>query len=96
MLKAFSTTEVISREGWQNIALILVLFVIACFLDFGYILMFFILLITLYMYRNPERIANEDDLQAIISPVDGKIVKRKKCSSDENLAEHFSIRKFKL
>lgn len=75
MLKAFSTTEVISREGWQNIALILVLFVISCFLDFGYILMFFILLITLYMYRNPERIANEDDLQAIISPVDGKIVK---------------------
>lgn len=74
-LKSFTKTEIIALEGWNNIVVVVLLLIVSAFIDFGFIFMILVLLVTLYIYRNPERIANEDDPLAILSPIDGKIVK---------------------
>ena len=95
MFKSFTTTQIIAKEGWKNIFLIMILFIVSCFIDFGFVVIFFVLLLTLYIYRNPERIANEDDLRAIIAPLDGKIVKIDRVNngfSDNEKSIHVVIR----
>jgi phosphatidylserine decarboxylase len=82
MLKTFTTTEIIAREGWLYVAVIILLLIASYFAEIAFVFMLLILFTALYVYRNPERIANEDDLQAIISPVDGKIVKIDRVNSE--------------
>jgi phosphatidylserine decarboxylase len=70
----FTTTQIIAKEGWCNIAIAFSIFLLSCWMDFGSHIMFVILLILITIYRNPERIAVEDDPLAILAPIDGKIV----------------------
>jgi len=44
--------------------------------------MFIVVLLLMFVYRNPERIAMEDDPLAIISPIDGKIVAIERITSE--------------
>ena len=68
-----TTTHLIAKEGWKYIAFTGGLFLLA--LWFGIFTWFFLilLLLTVYLFRNPERIPAEDDPLAILSPIDGKI-----------------------
>ncbi|MDR1285555.1 MAG: phosphatidylserine decarboxylase [Campylobacteraceae bacterium] len=74
MREQFTTTQIIAKEGWRNIAIVFVIFLLSCWVDFGSHVMFIILLIFITVYRNPERIAEEDDPLAILAPIDGKII----------------------
>lgn len=73
MLKSFTTTQLIAKEGWVIIGVVFVLLLISYFIDFAFWILLFGFFLSLYIFRNPERIANEDDPLAIISPADGRI-----------------------
>jgi phosphatidylserine decarboxylase len=70
---SFTTTQIIAKEGWKVCGLFFVLFLLAVWMHFATGLMLFILIFSLFIYRNPERIAVEDDPLAILAPIDGKI-----------------------
>jgi phosphatidylserine decarboxylase len=70
----FTTTEIIAREGWRTLGVVFVLFLLACAAGFGATLMLIVLLLLIWAYRNPERMAVEGDELALVSPVDGRIV----------------------
>ncbi|MDR1460042.1 MAG: phosphatidylserine decarboxylase [Campylobacteraceae bacterium] len=74
MCERFTTTQIIAKEGWRNIAIVFVIFLLSCWVDFGSHVMFIVLLLFITIYRNPERIAAEDDPLAILAPIDGKII----------------------
>ena len=67
----FTTTQPIAKEGWKSIAFIGVICIVSWL--FSFMTWFFLLLLagTLFLYRNPERIALEEDDHAIIAPIDG-------------------------
>jgi phosphatidylserine decarboxylase len=71
--KQFTTTQIIAKEGWRNIAIVFAIFLLSCLINFGSYIMLVILLIVVTIYRNPERIAADDDPLAILAPIDGKI-----------------------
>jgi phosphatidylserine decarboxylase len=73
MNSSFTTTQIIAKEGWRNVAIVFAIFLLACWMDFGSHVMFITLLICIIIYRNPERIPTEDDPLAILAPIDGKI-----------------------
>ncbi|MDR2635702.1 MAG: hypothetical protein LBC08_02605, partial [Campylobacteraceae bacterium] len=74
MNSSFSTTQIIAKEGWRNIAIVFAIFLLSCLADFGSHIMLVVLLVFIAIYRNPERIAEEDDPLAILAPIDGKII----------------------
>lgn len=71
---SFTTTQIIAKEGWKVCGAALILFLLAVWTQFAALLMLFVLLFLLFVYRNPERIAAEDDPLAILAPIDGKII----------------------
>ncbi|MDR0579511.1 MAG: phosphatidylserine decarboxylase [Campylobacteraceae bacterium] len=73
MYRQFTTTQIIAKEGWRNIAIVFAIFLLSCLIGFGSHIMLVILLIIIAIYRNPERIAADDDHLAILAPIDGKI-----------------------
>jgi phosphatidylserine decarboxylase len=89
----FTSTQIIAKEGWLNIGVAFIIFLLACLFDFGSHFMLFVLLFLTFIYRNPERIAYEDDPLAILAPIDGKITAIDK---DENLIENQSFLRIKI
>ncbi len=73
IIKTHTTTEPIVKEGWKYLFVSLLLFMVSLYLDFLPWVGLFLVLITLYIFRNPERIPAEDDKLALLSPIDGKI-----------------------
>lgn len=73
MRNLYTTTQFIAKEGWSQIALAVLLFFVAYTLSFFTWIFGIVLVWTLYCYRNPERIAEEDDERCLIAPMDGKI-----------------------
>ncbi len=69
----FTTTQPIAKEGWKSLLFSGIVFVLACFLSLMPWFFFLFFLGTLFLYRNPERIAQEEDTHAIIAPIDGII-----------------------
>ncbi|MDR2790740.1 MAG: phosphatidylserine decarboxylase [Campylobacteraceae bacterium] len=70
---SFTTTQIIAKEGWKVCGVAFALFLFAAWTHFAAWLMLFVLIFLLFIYRNPERIAAEDDPLAILAPIDGKI-----------------------
>lgn len=70
---SYTTTQIIAKEGWNPSVLAFVVFLITYALSWMPWFFFFVFIITLLSYRNPERIQEEDDVHAIVSPIDGVI-----------------------
>ncbi|MCF6173301.1 MAG: hypothetical protein L3J44_05900 [Campylobacteraceae bacterium] len=73
MLRSHTTTELIAKEGWGIVGFYFLLFLVALVLNFLPWVFFFILLGSIFAFRNFERIPDEDDKMALLSPIDGKI-----------------------
>ncbi len=73
MIKKHTTTEIIAKEGWWYVFFSTLFFLIALFVGFLPWVFFFIMILTGYIYRNPERIPVEEDKMSLLSPMDGKI-----------------------
>ncbi|MFV0480740.1 MAG: phosphatidylserine decarboxylase [Campylobacteraceae bacterium] len=82
MALSFTTTEPIAKEGWWNIGIVLILLLLSYLIDFGFWFMILVLILTVFLYRNPERISEEDDPLAIVAPNDGKIIKIDRVKDD--------------
>ncbi len=66
-------TFIIAKAGWNTILVVMMLFVFAYALSFLTLFFFGILLVTLWLYRNPERMSLESDPYALIAPCDGRV-----------------------
>lgn len=70
---SYTSTQILAKEGWLYCLLALVAFLFAYVFSFFSFFFFLLLLGTLFSYRNPERIAEEEDERSLLSPMDGKI-----------------------
>ncbi len=74
MIRSHTTTELIAKEGWKYVSIFAVLFFISWWIGVFAWVFLFIFVITLYIFRNPERIPAEDDKMALLAPIDGNIL----------------------
>ncbi len=72
-MRSYTTTQIIAKEGWNQIAIVLMVFLCAYALSFLSWIFFGLFIVTLLFYRNPERLDAEEDSHAIIAPMDGQI-----------------------
>lgn len=72
---SYTTTQPIAKEGWNHIVFTFMVFLLSYALSFFSWFFFLVLAGTVYLYRNPERIAEESDALTLLSPVDGKVSK---------------------
>lgn len=74
------STKIIAKEGYKYLLIFGILFLIAIvFGEFEW-LFFVILLIILFLFREPNRAISSNDEFAILSPIDGKIISIEKIS----------------
>ena len=81
-------TFIIAREGWPILGVALAFWMLALWMEFLPWVFFVIVLFLGWVYRNPERIADEEDKLALLAPIDGKISAIEQCrieASDEKL-----------
>lgn len=73
MQRAHTSTQIIAKEGWMSIGIAFALFLVSVFL--GVLPWVFLLLcvVLVFLFRNPERIAEEEDALVIIAPTDGTV-----------------------
>ncbi|MBZ7953615.1 MULTISPECIES: phosphatidylserine decarboxylase [Campylobacter] len=64
----------IAKEGYFSIGLVVFLILFFWILNSFSFVLFFILLILLFIFRNPNRILICHDKKAVLSPIDGKII----------------------
>lgn len=71
-----TSTQIVAKEGWATVAICYILFLLFISLESDFFALLFLVLgfFALYFYRNPERIPQERDKKAILSPIDGKVV----------------------
>ena len=67
-------THIIAKEGWNQIIVALMVFLFFYTISFVSWIFFAILLFTIFIYRNPERILDEEDELSFVAPIDGKII----------------------
>lgn len=73
MLRSYTTTQIIAKEGWNHSVVMFTIALLAYAVSFVPWLFFILFLATLFVYRNPERQVVDEDEHALISPVDGTI-----------------------
>lgn len=78
-----TTTQIIAKEGWSQSVFTLMLFILSYTLSFVPWFFFGIFIFTLFLYRNPERLYEEDDEFSFLSPCDGKIIDIQKVTLKE-------------
>jgi phosphatidylserine decarboxylase len=71
----YTTTHVIAKEGWNQIVFSFMVFLLSYAISCLPWLFFLVFLGTIFVYRNPERIAEESDGLCLLAPMDGKITK---------------------
>lgn len=72
--------KIIAKEGYLSIALVFILWVLVwVFWSFSFVL-FFLLLILLFVFRMPSRELVCNDKLAVLSPIDGRVVKIENCN----------------
>ena len=74
MIHSHTTTEIIAKEGWKYVGLFSILFLISLYVAVFQWVFLFILLVTIYIFRNPERIPAADDKMVLLAPNDGTIL----------------------
>lgn len=91
---SYTSTQIIAKEGWNQSVLAFMVFLLAYGLSFLPWLFFLIFVGTLYGYRNPERIVDEDDGHCLVCPMDGLVTDISKISlHDGSEALRIVIRK---
>jgi len=73
LMRKHTTTHIIAKEGWNHSVVMLMLFLCTYALSFFSWIFFALFIITLLFYRNPERVSDEEDAHALISPADGVV-----------------------
>lgn len=71
---------IISKYGYKCIAISAVLLIISLIFDLWFSFFVILFLITLWIYRNPERLPQSEDPKAIVSPIDGIVEDIQKCN----------------
>lgn len=89
-MNANATAQIIAKEGWNQVVLALTVFLLSYVLSFFPWFFFAVFLFVLFIYRNPERIVEEDDQLSIVAPIDGKIIKVAKVHLDDG-TERLSV-----
>ncbi|MFK5881553.1 MAG: phosphatidylserine decarboxylase [Sulfurospirillum sp.] len=74
MIKTHTTTELIAKEGWKYVGLFGLFFLFSLYLNFLEWVFLTLFLLTIFIYRNFERIPAEDDKMALLAPADGSVV----------------------
>ncbi len=77
MKKTITTTQLVAKESYKYLIGAAVVIALAVYWNFSALSMLLLLSITaaiLYFFRNPERISEDDDKEAVLSPTDGVIV----------------------
>ncbi|WP_458699879.1 phosphatidylserine decarboxylase [Sulfurospirillum sp. 1307] len=82
-MKNNTTTQIIAKEGIKYIAFFFVVFLISLYVDFLPWVFFAIMAFTVFIFRNPERLPNEDDEFSLLAPCDGKVSDIKKVKLNE-------------
>lgn len=73
-MSAYTTTQIIAKEGWNQVVLAFVVFLLSFILSLMPWFFFVVFLGTLFIYRNPERIQEEaEDEFCIVTPIDSKV-----------------------
>ena len=72
-MKNSTTTEIIAKEGWKYIAFSFAVFLLSVYIDFLPWVFLGLFAFSVYIFRNPERLPNEDDEFALLAPSDGKV-----------------------
>ncbi len=80
-MKNNTTTQIIAKEGWKYSSLFFFLFLVSLYLEFLPWVFLVLFLFSLFIFRNPERVPNEDDEYALLSPCDGEISDIKKVNA---------------
>ncbi|PAF44744.1 phosphatidylserine decarboxylase [Helicobacter sp. 11S02596-1] len=72
-----TSTQIIAKEGYKGAIVLLVLFLVFLWLDWGLLifLSFLCLLLWLFAFRNPERLPDDRFNPIVLAPIDGKIEK---------------------
>ena len=83
MIRSYTTTQIIAKEGWNQIAIALMVFLCAYALSFMTWIFFALLIFTVLFYRNPERLDTEEDSHALIAPIDGQVIAISKVSAND-------------
>ncbi|MDD2384709.1 MAG: phosphatidylserine decarboxylase [Sulfurospirillaceae bacterium] len=78
-----TTTQIIAKEGWSQSVFTLMLFVLSYTISCVPWFFFGIFIFTLFLYRNPERLYEEEDEYSFLSPCDGKIIDIQKVTLKE-------------
>jgi len=91
---SYTSTHILAKEGWIYSILMLVIFLLAYVFSFFSWFFFILFLGTVFSYRNPERIAEEDDERCLVAPLDGVVKDISKISlRDDSEALRIVIRK---
>lgn len=80
----YTTTQPIAKEGWNRLVLTGMVLLLSYALSWLTWLFFLLFAWTLFSYRNPERLADEDDVRALISPIDGRVTSIAKTTLENN------------
>jgi phosphatidylserine decarboxylase len=80
----YTTTQPIAKEGWNRLVLTGMLLLLSYVLSWLTWLFFLLFAWALFSYRNPERLADEDDVRALISPIDGRVTSIAKTTLENN------------
>ncbi|CZE46988.1 phosphatidylserine decarboxylase [Campylobacter geochelonis] len=65
---------IVSKYGFKNIAILGVIFLLSLIFDELECLFLILFLLSLFIYRNSERVSQNDEANAILSPIDGKVI----------------------
>lgn len=71
---------IISKYGYKSVFIAFVLFVLSWIFSFWPLIFSLLFLISLWIYKNPEKLPQSEDPKAILSPIDGIVEDIKKSS----------------
>jgi phosphatidylserine decarboxylase len=72
-MKNSTTTQIIAKEGWKYILFFFFLFLLSIYIEFLPWVFLVLFIFSVFIFRNPERLPNEDDEFALLAPSDGKV-----------------------
>ncbi|NWF67434.1 MAG: hypothetical protein HXX81_08220 [Campylobacterales bacterium] len=75
-MKSKTTNEVVAKEGYKLLFILSFVLLFFYFVECSFIsfIVFIFILLSIYIFRNPERVVEELDEHQIIAPIDGKIL----------------------